>query len=225
MGIDMIKKEFITHSRKPFFQIALNYIETGNKVLDIGPGFGEFSEFCQRDDFYLLEGNSKTVELLRAKYNYVYEGVLPFVPFESAFFDIIHCSHVIEHLDPQQLYDSLTNINKVLKVGGYLVISTPLLWSGFYDDLSHIRPYSPFVIEKYLTGNFPNSLTRKLISSDFSVEQLEYRYMESSKEELLFNRDNNFLIRLMHSVLYRLRKLGFENLKKTGYTVVLRKNG
>lgn len=225
MGVDMIKNEFITHSRKPFFQIALNYIKPDSKVLDIGPGSGEFPEYCDRDDFYLLEGNGETVELLKQKYNHVYEGFLPGIPFEHDFFDVIHCSHVIEHLKAQQLYDTLVNINKVLKVGGYLVVSAPLLWAGFYDDLSHIRPYSPFIFEKYLTGKYPNSLTRKLISSYYSIEQLEYRYMESSKEIFLLNRNNNFLTKVIHNIIYRLKKFGFENLTKTGYTIVLRKNG
>ena len=146
MGGDKMNRKYITHSRIPFFQIALDFIKENNRVLDIGPGSGEFSKFCDRDDFYLLEGNSETVELLKNKYKNVYKCFLPVIPFENAFFDVIHCSHVIEHLQAQDLYDTLVNIDKALKIGGYLIIYTPLDWPGFYDDLSPVRPSSPLVI-------------------------------------------------------------------------------
>lgn len=225
MAVNMIKEEYITHNREPFFQIALDYIKQESKVLDIGPGNGSFPQFCNREDFYLLEGNKETVELLKKSYSNVVEGVLPDMPFENDFFDVIHCSHVIEHLQPQELYDTLVNIDRVLKIGGYLIISAPLLWSGFYNDLSHVKPYYPFVFEKYLTGNYPNSLTRKLISSAFVVEKLEYRYLYNKESIKFYNRTNSIIGRIFQSVCFRVRKRGLEVVEKTGYTIVLRKNG
>lgn len=58
-------------------------------------------------------------------------------------FDIIICSHVIEHIDePSNL---LFEINKLLKKSGILFLKTPdikiVKWN-FYNDFTHVKPYS-----------------------------------------------------------------------------------
>lgn len=220
----MINPKYITHAREPFFQIALDYISPNSKVLDIGAGNGSFAKYCQRDDFYLYDGNKESVKTLKADYpNSVY-GRLPELPFEDQFFDLIHCSHVIEHLQPQELYDTLIEADRTLMVGGHLVVSTPLLWDGFFNDLSHVKPYGPFVLEKYLTGAYLDNLTRNSVSVNFSVKRLEYRYLDTPKE-VWYNENNDFFRRILMSLKYRLRKRGLRRLVKTGYTIVLQKNG
>ncbi|MFC4873602.1 class I SAM-dependent methyltransferase [Negadavirga shengliensis] len=221
----MIKKEYVTHKREPFFQIALDYIKDDSKVLDIGAGNGDFSKYCDRDDFYLYDGNIKTVEYLKKYHKNVFHGMLPVLPFENEFFDVIHCSHVVEHLQPQDMYDFLVNVDKVLKTGGYLVISTPLLWSGFYNDLSHVKPYRPFVFEKYLCGIHLESLTRSPVSINYKKERLEFRYLNTSKELEFYSFDKNIFVRVFLSCFYRLKKRGLGIYSKTGYTIVLKKNG
>lgn len=219
----MIEKKYITHNREPFFQLALDYISKESKVLDIGPGVGAFPEFCGRKDFYLLEGNQETCLLLNEKYKNVVHTSLPDVPFDQDFFDLVHCSHVVEHLVPEDLYQSLVNIDRILKPSGYLVISAPLLWSGFYNDLSHVKPYDPFIFEKYLCGAHLNSLTRKPISTTYKVVRIQYRYLNTIKEIMFLNESNNFFVRIFQSLYYRLKKLGLTKLEKTGFTIVLQK--
>jgi hypothetical protein len=53
-------------------------------------------------------------------------------------------SHVIEHLQPDQLLSFLDSYLNLLKLNGYLVICTPLLSSHFYNDFDHIKPYQPY---------------------------------------------------------------------------------
>lgn len=220
----MINKKYITQARELFFQIALDYISPKSKVLDIGAGDGAFAKFCKRDDFYLFDGNEKSVESLLTNFPNVAFGKLPDLPFEDQFFDMIHCSHVIEHLQPQELYDTLIEMDRTLKVGGHLVVSTPLLWDGFYNDLSHVKPYGPFVLEKYMTGTYLDNLTRKPVSVSYTVKRLEYRYLDSQKE-VWYNEKNDFFGRILMSLNYRLRKRGLKRLVKTGYTSVLQKHG
>lgn len=220
----MIDKKFITPAREPFFQIALDYINPKSMVLDIGAGNGSFAKYCQREDFYLFDGNDSSIKSLMAEFPNSVFGRLPVLPFEDQFFDLIHCSHVIEHLQPQELYDTLIEADRVLKNQGYLVISTPLLWEGFYQDLSHIKPYDPLVLEKYLTGNYFENLTRDPVSINYSVERLEYRYHDEPMETWI-NQNNDFFGRIFLSLKYRMRKRGLRKLVKTGYTMVLKKHG
>ncbi len=222
----MIEEKFITYQREPFFEIASNYINSESKVLDVGSGDGSFPRFCKRSDFHLLEGNEETVSFLKKEFPNVTLGRIPEIPFEDNFFDTIHCSHIVEHLEPSDLYKLLKEINRTLKKGGYFIVSTPMLWTGFYNDMSHIKPYNPYVFEKYLCNISAGNLTRRKISSEFEIKELKYRYSSNySRFNLTNQRPKNLLNRMLMSIFFRLRKNGLIFLEKTGYTLVLRKNG
>lgn len=222
-GKFMNKENYYTHKREPFFEIANSYISKDSRVLDIGAGVGAFPEYCERDDFYLLDGNQATVDILKKKYNNVICGLLPKLPFESEFFNVIHCSHVVEHLEPQVLYETLIELDRCLKVGGCLVISAPLMWSGFYNDLSHVRPYNPKMYRNYLCGTQKDSRTRNLISTSYKQEQLVYRYLTSDDSFNFYNRKSSRLVFLVVKVINKMKNKGFTFLEKTGYTIVLKK--
>jgi len=218
----MIEK-YATHRREPFFEIANTLIKEENKVLDIGAGNGAFADFVGIDNIFLFEGNTKSVENLKLKYKNVEFGRLPLLPYEDEFFDLIHMSHVIEHLQPQEVYDTLVELNRCCKMGGAIIISAPLMWSGFYDDLSHIKPYNPYVLQKYLCHGNRDNLTREMISDKFNVELLHYRFRE---REIFYNirRSSNIFFKIFYKVYRYLRKRGLKIYDKTGYTIVLRKS-
>jgi hypothetical protein len=58
-------------------------------------------------------------------------------------YDVMLMSHVIEHFAPKDLVPFLDGYPDRLKVGGRLVIATPLLTRLFYDDFDHVKPYHP----------------------------------------------------------------------------------
>lgn len=218
----MIDKKFATHNREPFFDIVTPFIKTSSKVLDIGPGSANFSDFHQRNDFYLFEGNPISAERLKSKHPNTVYGQLPMLPFENELFDVIHCSHVVEHLEPQVFYDSIKEMDRCLSVGGTLVISAPMMWEGFYNDLSHVRPYNPSIYQRYLCGTDSMSLTRPAISENYSITKVQYRY----KRERLLNFENserNFVVGTFMIVMKLLDKLGMRRYSKTGYTIILQK--
>lgn len=219
-----MNKKFATHGREPFFALAAPFMSADSRVLDIGPGRGDFSDHHNRTDFYLFEGNPETVELLRQKHANVFEGLLPDLPFENGFFDLIHCSHVVEHLEPQTFYDSLKEMDRCLAPGGHLVISTPLLWDGFYNDLSHVRPYNPKTFKNYLTDKLGHKArTRSVISVDYTIARLQYRYLPYDAFEDFHSRGNNLLVRFFLFQARLLKKMGLAEYRKTGYTIVLKK--
>ncbi|MDT0688341.1 class I SAM-dependent methyltransferase [Salegentibacter sp. F188] len=217
----MIKTEFVTFSREPFFEIARELIQPGDKVLDIGAGEGDFADYCQKKDIYLYDGNPESVALLKEKHKNTFYGKLPLLPFEKDFFDLIHLSHVIEHLQPEDAYKTLEEMGRCCKPGGKIVISTPLFWDGFYDDLSHIKPYNPLVIEKYLGGAKKKNLTRTEITDQFKLLRLEYRYRENFPEWDLYK--SSQLIKYLLKLITFLRRKFYKKYSRTGYTIVLEK--
>jgi SAM-dependent methyltransferase len=200
-------------------------ISKDSKVLDVGPGDGSFSRFCEREDFYLLEGNPETFEFLNTKYPNVIFGRIPQIPFEDNFFDLIHCSHIVEHLSPEDLYAFLMEMDRTLKKGGKLVISTPLYWEGFYNDLSHVKPYNPRVFQKYLCKVDGVNPTRQAVSTDYQMTEIVFRYKKNFERFNLVNlKDGSLINRFFLSLFTRLNRNGLVSLEKTGYTVVFKKN-
>ena len=102
----MIDLKYVTQERKVFFDIAKKMIFPDFKVLDIGAGDGSFARYCNRKDFYLFDANKESFRKLTKEFPNTYYGRLPELPFKHKFFDLIHISHVVEHLDSETLYNT-----------------------------------------------------------------------------------------------------------------------
>ncbi len=222
------KKKYLTIDRAPFFDLAAKFIQADDKViLDIGSGEGDFfhhlkSKGVQGNNIYLLDGNEVTVEknkgLTRNSLFYLAPDRLP---FDDLSVDFIHISHLIDNLWVPDFYKFLLEINRVLRPGGILVVSTPLLWPNFYDDLSHTKPYNPYVFYKYFVHQGRHSRFDK-IQNSYTVEDLVYRYYELPLDEG-WSSTLPFLDFFFVSSRRILGKLGIKRLRKNGYTLVLKK--
>jgi len=143
------------------------------------------------------------------------------LPFSDAAFDAINCSHVIEHLTPSDAYQLLFEMNRILKVGGTLIISTPILWKGFFEDLTHIKPYYPGAIMHYY-GRDKTQTTKDAIDCLYDIEEFKWRYAKAPLESFLLPRAgimNTFLLLLTQF----LSDIGFGRYARTGYTMILKK--
>lgn len=89
---------------------AMRYIEPGQRLLDIGCGDGYFLRRAPFDERYGLD---------RRLGDDVSEGL----PFAADFFDAVTMLAVIEHIP--DVGSLLTEIFRVLKPGGRLVLTTP----------------------------------------------------------------------------------------------------
>lgn len=142
------------------------------RILDVGCGTGEFIRLAPRR----IIG----IDINRQRHSKVKFGSATNIPYPAKSFDGLHCSHVIEHLSPPQAYKFLSEAARVLKPQGILVISSPILWSGFYDNLTHIKPYPPRAITRYLVETAPDT-TYPAIKSKFNIVALHWRYRYFTK--------------------------------------------
>jgi SAM-dependent methyltransferase len=223
------RRKYCTMDRFPFYDIAAEYLPEDKEsiVVDIGAGNGSFVKHLNLSDryknLYLLDGNRDSVDKLKSiGKNAILYTAPDKLPFNDNSVSFIHCSHLVEHLDDHQLYAFLREIDRVLLSGGLLVISSPLLWDKFYDDLSHKKPYNPSVFIKYL-GNVSDNYTRETISTKYEVQKLVYRYYISDLNCGVHSKFAicDFFISLLRKACL---KVGFANYKKNGFTLVLRKN-
>jgi len=66
------------------------------------------------------------------------------LPFADGLFDLVCALDIIEHVDDED--GALSELSRVAKPGGVLLISTPLhpsLWTSFDDFVGHKRRYEP----------------------------------------------------------------------------------
>jgi SAM-dependent methyltransferase len=113
------------------------------KVLEVGCGYGRHLRALNRLGFEMT-GVDVNPEIVRANRE---AGLRCFVAEEFSqtndSYDALLMSHVIEHFAPKDLIPFLDGYLDRLKVGGRLIIATPLLTRFFYDDFDHVKPYHP----------------------------------------------------------------------------------
>lgn len=199
----------------------LNSLNIENKInyLEIGSGFCRFPLLVKNKykniDIKCLEKNNDLVSLGIKNNLDVVCGSVDKMNFADQKFDIVHCSHVIEHLDYKSVTNSLDEMLRILKPNGYLIIRSPLMYSGFYFDIDHIRPYPPESVSNY----FGNNQQQKV--SDYNVLEIIRWYRKEAP--LLYNSSSN--IAKIINFLLKLSWLatGFPILKPNGYVLILKK--
>jgi len=102
---DVVSSEIVRLSRR--------YI--GEKILDIGAGSGA-----------LIDQIPKAIGLdLAPKHPNVIAGDISELSFKDEIFDTVFTTEILEHLDGETLNRGLREIYRILRVGGYLIITIP----------------------------------------------------------------------------------------------------
>jgi len=201
-------------------------------LLDVGSGQGMFfeagSDFgrCRLIGLDLSAIACRHTQKLFPDTEFVQASGLR-IPFNSETFDIVHCSHVIEHLFHDDAYSLLLELARLVKLRGYLVIRSPTMcgdgrFGGFYADFTHVRPYPPESIT-HLLCNKPESLIQATVPPPpfrFSVVKLWWRHRAVELPGWMMRfRYGRYLQRLFH---YSYR-WGVRSRSVDGYTLILSK--
>jgi len=119
-------------------------LKKGKKILDVGSGDKSFYNVCLKNELDACEIDGKD------GFNFEKDKL----PYENEQFDFVVFNAVIEHLHNPDLI--LREINRVLKNAGILVSVTPnfkYAFRNFYDDPTHVQPYTPKSLKKILEMN------------------------------------------------------------------------
>lgn len=116
------------------------------RILDVGCGQGRYLvPLSKAHDVVGIDSSQQQVSQMQARgFNVLHSHKqLSYVDQ----FDYIIMSHIIEHIQPASLVNFFNTYLSFLKSDGYLVIATPLLHKGFYDDYDHVKPYTPRALQ------------------------------------------------------------------------------
>lgn len=194
--------------------LAYNWLpEKSDRLLDAGCSYGYSTVYFSKkaQDIYGIDANEAHINAAKVKYpsiNFTY-GFIESLPYPDNYFDSIVMMDVLEHT--QDKIKSLSEINRVLKIGGKFICSTP--HSGTYEFLDpynfgyFMRTKIPFIykplyklIRRLKDGKFPEL--------PYNPEHLDkhYHYSESELLEMLnsstFNK-NYEIHKIFKSGLYK----------------------
>jgi ubiquinone/menaquinone biosynthesis C-methylase UbiE len=157
----------------PQYKFFIKYISAESvniKILDVGAGEGMFLKAAK-----ILRPHAQlfAIDVENNLNNKIIDDPIEFrqcdlnvskIPYQDNSFDYVNCAHVLEHLlNPIGVLDE---IQRVLKPGGILYLEAPdVRWASlprlpffnsddgtynFWDDPTHIRPYSRPALKKAL---------------------------------------------------------------------------
>lgn len=228
-----------------FSEIVFGHLGDKNNILDVGCGSGRFVEKSP-DRIVGLDSSQASVELCLRNGLIAKLGSATEIPFGDSSFDGVLCSHLIEHLLPQDAHKLLSEIDRVLEIDGLFILITPLLSDRFYGDFTHVKPYYPQAILHYLQaddqrkespGRLKDKFTRFLGTDklDAANEEWTQRTLPRIKGEyevaalhylrarLLSGISRSSFWAFLIPVLNLLHRNGIASPRKIGYLLALRK--
>jgi ubiquinone/menaquinone biosynthesis C-methylase UbiE len=146
------------------FITALTFVKDGDKVLDIGCGWGHFIELVIEkypfNEVWGVDISTSVIERNKAKndggiYYQQYVGHMDKVP--DNYFDVVFSGEVLEHMDDPA--DLIKDACRVLKTGGSFVLTTPLgrsvdssehIWYFEKDDIYQLFSDNGFTEPKFV---------------------------------------------------------------------------
>ena len=131
--------------------------QLSGRMLDVGCGIGEFLEIYRES--YGIDTNTYCVKYCREKGLNCTVGSAYKIPHTSDSFDSVIFSHVLEHLDKPDT--AISEIDRVLKVGGKLIIIVPSE-RGYKSDPTHVTFWSA------------SNLSQLLQKHGFRIERTSY---------------------------------------------------
>lgn len=197
------------YQQEHLFKREFSYFDRKGMILDLGCGGGEFINLDPKR-IVGIDSNKKSILICKKKRFKAVFGSVTRLPFKKDSFNGVHCSHLIEHLYPKEAHKMLSEVSRVLKKNGIFVLSTPIFWEGFYNDFTHIKPYNPESILRYLVHNGQERTLQDV--GKFEKIDLYWRFKPISLPGQIGYLLSNYLY-----------QFGFYSWKKDAYTMVLRK--
>ena len=110
-----------------FQQVKTHFQQSKPTILNIGVGDGWLEKRCQQAQWYTytLDPSDRAIAKIKELGIGGETGYIEKNPYPDAFFDVVFCSEVLEHLSDEQIKLGLFEIQRVLKDGGLLIGTVP----------------------------------------------------------------------------------------------------
>jgi SAM-dependent methyltransferase len=192
------------------------------KILDVGCGIGENIELIESWGYKNIYGTDIAPLMIEECKLKNLNAVLDKELTENNF-DLILFSHVIEHIDYPNIVNFFEHYFSKIKKNGKIIIITPCLYNGFYNDIDHIKPYYPNGLlncfsEKKMSRSYHSKFNLQLIDIHFRKEIIAAFDIRSGYINTL---SNKLIVKFRRVSLRLLNFILFGSLSKTtGYAAM-----
>jgi SAM-dependent methyltransferase len=118
------------------------------KLLDFGCGSKPYRSLFSVSEYIGLDTNNSGHSHKNEKIDIFYDGKK--IPFDNNYFDYVFCSEVLEHVF--NLNQVLSELNRVLKKDGKILITLPFVW-GEHEQPFDFARYTSFGLKNILEEN------------------------------------------------------------------------
>ncbi len=167
-------------------------------IVDLGPGRCWFTK-QNVGEIIAVDNAPELVEHFSRQGVQIRLGDAYHIPFPENYFAGAFCCWLFEHLpEPDR---AMLEIHRVLKPGGYacIVVPSPHDMHAFYDDYTHVRPYTPVSLSHLAEG------------AAFSKHSVEYLPWMRGIRYVIRYFGAKSALRYMHFAEHTLRSLGLVN--------------
>jgi len=123
-------------------QLSWSYLASGSKILDVACGIGNFIS-VHPDKAIGIDINEDSIKHCRARGYDVRPGDALDLPFDDNIFDGVHSAHVMHAFSSQQAIRYLSELTRVVRPGGTIVLSNLCNPDSIFDYPEVSRPYPP----------------------------------------------------------------------------------
>jgi len=203
--------------------IIKNHIEKGGKILEIGFGNGYLlSALSKGYDVHGADISSENIEQMEkrvdARFKLVSsDGKLPY-PDET--FDAFIASEVLEHMDDEELSICISEAFRILKKGGYAVVTIPA-----EEDLKKNECFCPnceHIFHKWGHKQYWNRLKIKKAFSSFQKITISEYFNRYTSEKIL-DKVFGYLVWSVQTLLNYVTKFPNKFVTNRTYVVLLKK--
>lgn len=151
-GLDLLLKSYLFIPKMLFRKSIrrLGNAVTG-KTLDIGAGLKPFVSYFHASEYITLDSDPSL--------NPDIVGDIVALPFSKAIFDNVVCLEVFEHIADTK--KALSEVTRVLKPGGILMVSAPQHWPLHYEPHDYWR-FTKYGFYYLLNSDFEIVATKKI---------------------------------------------------------------
>jgi len=132
-----------------------HYVTVQSSVLEIGAGYCHFINHIEAVEKHALDISDEVIKYAGPGVVSHIQSCVTLGKFEDRCFDVVFASNVFEHLVREDMVRTLTEIKRVLKTNGKLIIIQPnfkYCAKEYFDDYTHLQIFTHIGVTDLLIG-------------------------------------------------------------------------
>ena len=158
---------------KVIVEYLTRYIPARSNVLDLGGGYCNFINNIRAEEKHVIDVFDE-VDKYAAKDVIVHkQSITKMDNLKSSYYDVIFASNIFEHVTRAELDDVITQIKRILRKGGQLIILQPnfrYAFKVYFDDYTHKQIFTATGLSNFLEACGFTIKVRKDRFLPFSME-------------------------------------------------------